>query len=82
MPILPDESSKEYNQLLRDVYFVKSNDFELSGRHLCHFCSPQVFIKQQSGSGLSALVRHVKAHHEDHREVMPLSMHVICVIGF
>ena len=67
--LLPEEKLKEYNQMLRDVFYTKADDFDQSGRNICKLCFPLVSIQQKAGSGLSALVRHVKAHHENHREV-------------
>ena len=66
----PLEGSKEYNQILRDTFFTKADDFAETGRNICKFCCPTVIIQQKSGSGLSALVRHVKSLHDNHREVV------------
>ena len=70
----PADNTEEYNKLLRTCYFIKHDEFEVAGsenfgKWKCKVCINDVFILQKTGSGLSSLIRHVKAKHLDHRDV-------------
>ena len=73
--VLPKEGTQDYNKLLRELYFTKHTEFanadsENYGKWQCRVCLTPTLIKQQKGSGLSALVRHVTSKHTDYREVV------------
>ena len=70
--LLPEEKSKKYNTF-SEMYFLQRQMICLTNlveifANPTESC-PLVLIQQKAGSGLSALIRHVKAHHENHLEV-------------